>query len=528
MNNSKATYILYAFIGLYIITSVTVLVRSYQGVDWDPGTCIKMTDNAYKGIPFNAYAHPKPGNLNEDEFEFVTWWSPGQFAVPLLIQKIIGVKVNIAIRILTALCLLIAGLGIFKLFRLFLKNENDEVGNGSSTATIALLLFALLQPFFWKNIFVYNGGGILMLAYCPWFIYWVIKINRITLYSLLLLLLAGFVGFFLKSSFTSIFAGALFYLFLTKSINAGVPVKQQNLKKITVNALCLGAVLLVYILTIKIAYLNHNTGISQSSTGIRVQPRVLLYPVIAPVIGLFSLNFLNKTVYWIIASFFVIPIYYLLFKNNRLSLTYKYVLISFVITTVSFYALLYFINVDVSYELRHYIIISILLTPAFFISLWRLPFGKYLVYGIAGIYIAINVYQLTAIIIANPKYRETNLYSGFPTNYPADLIEKVHALDNLKNHKKDIFYFRSSELTIALEVRNNRVLFEDNFVNFHFNNKARYNSTLYFGRNSGELYLIYPLQNFKQDSISYLTRFEKYKSFEKIYQTKGYAIFKAH
>jgi hypothetical protein len=211
-----------------------------------------------------------------------------------------------------------------------------------------------------------------------------------------------------------------------------------------------------------------------------------------------------------------------------LSLTYRYVLISFVITTVSFYVLLYFINVDVSYELRHYIIISILLTPAFFISLWRLPFGRYLVYGIACAYTAINVYQFTHAIIANPKYQKTNLYSGFPTSYPADLIEKVHALDNLKNHKKDIFYFRSSELTIALEVRNNRVLFEDNFVNFHFNNKARYNSTLYFGRNSGELYLIYPLQNFKQDSISYLTRFEKYKSFEKIYQTNGYAIFKAH
>ncbi|MDB5129857.1 MAG: hypothetical protein JWQ85_4089 [Mucilaginibacter sp.] len=39
MNNSKATYILYVFISLYIITAITVLVGSSQGVDWDPGTC---------------------------------------------------------------------------------------------------------------------------------------------------------------------------------------------------------------------------------------------------------------------------------------------------------------------------------------------------------------------------------------------------------------------------------------------------------------------------------------------------------
>jgi hypothetical protein len=123
MNNSKATYILYGFIGLYIIIAITVLVKSSQGVDWDPATCIKMTDNAYKGIPFNAFAHPKPSNLNEDEFEFVTWWSPGQFAVPLLIQKITGVKINIAIRLLTALCLLIAGLGIFKTVPPILKKR---------------------------------------------------------------------------------------------------------------------------------------------------------------------------------------------------------------------------------------------------------------------------------------------------------------------------------------------------------------------------------------------------------------------
>ncbi|GGH20881.1 hypothetical protein [Mucilaginibacter phyllosphaerae] len=524
--NTKAKYFLYGCICLCLITITITLFSISQAVDWDPGTVIKMADNAHKGIPFNHYAHPNPKNLSTDEFEVVTWWSPGQFTFPMLIQKAIGVKITVAIKVLTAICLLLSALGIFKLFGLLLK-RNDGT-NKASTAAVVLLLFTLLQPFFWGNIFIYNGGGILLLAYCPWFIYWLIQVKRITFYNLLLLLVAGFFGFFLKSAFTSIFAGGLLYLFLTKAITTGTPLKQQNIKNILVNALILGGLFIAYVVIIKALYLSHNTGISESSTGIRVQPRVLLYPVVAPVLGIFWLNFINKTIYWVIALIIVIPVYYMMLKSDRIGLTYKYVLISFVTTTIAFYGLIYFINVDVSYELRHFIIISILLTPGLLIGLYHLKWGRYFIYGAAFLYTAINIYHFAQYTATSPKSSNNLLYSGLNSAYPPEIIERIHALDNLKGHKKDIFYFKSFELTIALEVRNNRVLLEDNFINFHFNNKARYDSTLYFGRNTGDVYVVYPLQKFKKDSVTFLTRFEKYKQFQKIYQAKGYAIFKAH
>jgi len=253
MTYKKTIYILYAALFLYFVIAVATLINSSQGISFDPGLCIKMVDNGYKHIPFNHYSHPSPKNLNADESEIVTWWSPGQFAIPLLIQKCFGVKVSIALKILIIICLLIAGLGTYRLFNLLISNKNSIDRNNDLTTVIVLvfLLFTIAQPFFWGSLFVYDGGGILMLAYCPWFIYWVAKINRINVYILLLLLIAAIFGFFLKTSFTSIFAGALLFLFLSKSISPDRSLKNQDFKKIALNGIYLGGIFIIYILMIK-------------------------------------------------------------------------------------------------------------------------------------------------------------------------------------------------------------------------------------------------------------------------------------
>lgn len=527
---NKTKNILYAVFFLYSIAAVTVLCISSQNLVWDPSLTVKMTDNGYKNIPFNYYQHPKPGNLAEDETEFISWWSPGQFAMPLLIEKCCAVNLNFALKILTLICLLFSSLGIYRLYHHLIANKTGRVedGPGISVIALAMLLFTLIQPFFWGNLFEYDGGGILMLAYCPWFIYWVIKIDHINIYNLLLLLILGFIGFILKTSFTCIFIGALLYLFLSSIISVTRSSKGWDFKKMFLTGICLGIIFISYLIAIKIFFLDHNRNISDSSLGISVQPRVLVFPITAPIYGLFSLSVLNKTVYWLIGSVFIIPIYYFILKSNTISLLYKYVLVSFVGSCIFFYSLVYFINVDVSYELRHYTIITILITPAFFMAFWRGRLIKYFLAGLMLFYTALNLEGYAKhIISAAGNKRAAGYYSGLASPYSLDLVNKIHSLDNLNNKGKDIFYFTSSNPSVALEIRNNRVLLEDNFLNFHFNNSARFNPILYYGLNAGNIYLIYPQARFKSDSALYLTRFEKYKKFKKIYQTGDYAIFMA-
>lgn len=529
MTSTQKLNILYSSLAACFIIAAFTLLFSSQNIGWDAGLCIKMTDNAYKHIPFNHYSHPSPQNLNEDESEFVTWWSPGQFAIPLLIQQCFGVKISIAIKILTILCMLLSGLGIFKLFTKLInrKNFTRQEQQSTSTFTLLLLLFIAAEPFFWENLFVYDGGGILMLAYCPWFIYWVIKIDRINIFSLLFLLVSAILGFFLKTAFTSIFAGALFYLFLSKSISPDKPFGGQNFKKIALNGICLGIVFVAYFLIVNLAFLSHNRNIADSSIGIRAQLRVLVYPVIAPLFGVFSLDFLDKTYQWILGAVFILPVYYIILKSKNISLLYKYLLIGFIVSCICFYSFLYFLNVDVSYELRHYRIITILLIPALWLAFKEYRLGRYFIYILITRLFLINIYAFVVKLSEGINKQKSVTLSGLPSKYPNNLIEKIHALDNLKDKGKDIFYFKNDEPSIALEVRNNRVLTEDNFLNFYFNNQLKSASTLYFGYNSGEIYLIYPDDRFKQDSVTYLTKFDKYKKFEKIYQTAGYSIYKA-
>ncbi|MES2425373.1 MAG: hypothetical protein V4560_00325 [Bacteroidota bacterium] len=522
MNASKIK--LFFYIGIFLYTSIVIALFCFskQYLVWDSGITLKMTDNGVKNIPFNHYQHPKVTNLNEDETEFVTWWTPGQFAMPQLVQKIIPVSLYSTIKILTILCLLISGFGIFKLYHRLIDYKENIIQPVSIT-TLAIFAFTLIQPFFWANIFLYYGGGILMLAYCPWFIYWTIKLNNINFYNLLLLLILGFVGFFLKASFTSIFIGSLLYCFLLNSELFNGSLKNLNYKKIIRNGLYLGLIFVIYIVIGKTYFLNYNRNISDTSMGIGLNPRAVAFPLIAPIFGIFfSLNTIIKTISCLIGSVLVIAIYYFILRSKQVSSLYKNTLVSFVGINFVFYSLIYLSKADVSYEFRHFTILTILVIPAFFLIWKRSKVVKFSFVGLMILYSLFNAYNFTKTDMITTKYNSVGYYSKLPLPYPPGLINKIHTLDNLKNNGRDIFCFSDSYPIIALEIKNNRVLLQDNYLNFHFDYSKIPKHPLYYGYNSGNIYAICPV-----DSLSNLTKFEKYKKFEKIYQTDGYGIFKA-
>lgn len=527
-NYQKFKYYIYIFLIFYTLISVYTLVVSKQTVVWDAGTCLKMTDNAAKKIPFNYYEHPSPSNLSKDETEFVTWWSPGQFALPLLIKTITNFKISVAVKILTFLCLLASALGIYKLYHRLIAIGLSNTGKKQSEGliTYVALIFVLMQPFFWRSLCNYDGGGLLMLCYCPWFIYWVTKIKQLNLYSFFGLLIAALIGFFLKTSFTSILLGALLYLFLYNSIIPANSFKNQNFRLIIKNGIILAVVFFAYILITKIGFLSHNKNIADSSMGIRMQPRVVLYPIVAPVLGAFGFSFLDKTIEWFFASVLIIPLYYFIYRSKNVTAHYKIILTGFLGACIAFFSLIYFINIDVSYELRHYIIISILILPVFFIIFHKLPIAQYVLYSVFVLTFGLNIYQFAKQFSGSIEDKKPVVtYTGFQSSYPNPVIEKIHSLDSVKNNS--IFYFQSHDPSVALEVRNNRTLFEDNYINFHFDNQMRTNKTLYYGLNSGEIYVIYKDSQIKIDSASNLTRFENYKKFNSIYESDGYTIFRA-
>lgn len=526
MNIIKIKYILYSIISLYLICLLYTLAFKDQDVIWDAKLCLKMADNARRHIPFNYYQHLDPKNLNTDKQEFVAWWSPGQYTLPMLIQQATGVKLNIAIKVLIALCLIISATGIFKLYRTLINGST--LNEKRITTALACLLFAISQPLFWENVFQYDGGGILLLAYCPWFIYMVVNIKKLNTGSLILLLIAAFAGFFLKATFTCVFMGALFYLFLSKAIDKDKPFAPQSLKKTFTQGAYLVLIFAIYFAVIKLAFLSHNRNIGNSGMGIRLQPRVIAFPLVAPLFKLFALNALDKTIYWLMGCIVVLPLYLLMLKSKAVGTNYKNVLIGFFAAGTAFFMLLYTLNVDVSYELRHYTFLTLLLVPALLLTLSRGLIGKCLVPAIVILCITGSAYKFISTFAGLSWYKPSVVNkSGLLYGYPLSLLKEINQLDGTKPGNPDIFYFKSTDPLPALQVRNSRVLLEDCFVNFGFDNAPRANKTLYYGRNKGELYVVYPDAVFRQDSLKFLTKFEQYHHFDKIYTADGFSIYRA-
>jgi hypothetical protein len=527
-NTRAANLTLTAILSVYFVIACAILFKSSQNIIWDASMALKMAENPKKGIPFNFYAHPDPKNLSLDQFEYVTWWSPGQFALPMLLMHAFNIKLAAAVKLLTLISLFISALGVFKLYRFILTDRSFGIPPEQVlTVCLALLVFTVIQPLFWSGLGLYDGGGVLMLAYCPWFIFFAVKYGGLKPIVLTLLLIGGLFGFFLKSAFTAVFAGSLVYLALTDSdIRLDAPQK-IDYRKLIKNTLIAGAMFLVYFLVIKFAFLSHNRGISESSEGIRLQPRVFVYPWIAPLLGLFSLNNLNKTSQWIVALTVVVPMLYFILRSKSLGPHYKLLLISFAGTSIAFYTALYFLNVDVSYELRHYRLISVLLIPAFFLGFKRVKYLNYVVYAALALYSIYGAYTYVHYFgIASDKKDSYYRFSGLRSSYPAEVLNKIYSLDDASRNGRSIFYFQSSDPAVALEIKHNRVLLEDNFVNFHFNNRPRFDKLLYYNVNPAPLYIVYPLSNFKADSTKYLTRFAAYKHFDRVYKSAGFVILK--
>lgn len=518
---------MYAVIGVYLACLLLTLALKNQDVIWDARLCLKMAGNAQQHIPFNYYRHPDTQNINNDKLEFVTWWSPGQFALPMFIQQTLGLKLNIAIKILLAICLLISATGIFSLYQVALQYAFPG-DDKREFVSLCLLLFTLMQPMFWESVFHYDGGGILLLAYCPWFIYTVIKIKRVNALNLFLLLIAAFAGFFLKATFTCVFMGALLYLFLSKAIDAGFPFLQQNFKKVLTKGAYLALTFAIYFMVLKLAFLSHNRNIVDSGMGIRLQPRVIAFPLIAPLFKLFALEFLNKTVYWLMGCIFVLPLYWLILKSKAIGTDYKQVLVGFFMAGTAFFMLLYILNVDVSYELRHYAFLSILLVPALFLTALSHTFTKYLLSTVIVLCTICSGCKFVSAYNGTTWFKPSAAdQSGLLYSYPASLLTEINRLDRLKPSGQNIFYFKSGDPLPALQVNNNRVLLEDCFVNFGFDNAPRFQQIAYYGTNRGELYVVYPDAGFRQDSVKFLTKFQKYHQYNKIYSADGFTIYRA-
>ncbi|TAJ33579.1 MAG: hypothetical protein EPO67_07415, partial [Reyranella sp.] len=170
---------------LYAIVSVVVRPAMYSDsawgfVGWYSG----------KGLPFNYAMAVDQADISKDVVVFPTWWSPGQYILPGLLEMA-GLDLGQAITVVVLLCSLLGLVGWFFLYQ--------DFGFPAASSALAVAIIALTRHFA-LPFGIYNGGEVLLFGIAPWFILLVWRLRQFEWWAVLPLLAGSAVMVFAKLS----------------------------------------------------------------------------------------------------------------------------------------------------------------------------------------------------------------------------------------------------------------------------------------------------------------------------------------
>jgi hypothetical protein len=420
----------------------------------DPANGFRVMQSMEAGGPFNHFVSPDQEDIAKNSSEFLSWWSPGQYLVPYAFKLALGVNTGQASAITITFCQLIGLAGLYAFFK--------KIGFTPLVSALSLLFIACQQFFVVPYVF-YNGGEILFFAFVGWFLYGCTAIKDPGWQLILFVLLAGWVGFFCKSSMLWMYAAGLLYLWIRLSLRKSIADRIKNAIWIVVPAI-------ISVVTIWLFYLSKGENPASGSADIKFTLKALCFPMASPLLAGFSaddlshgliyhtgsvifpgiwaiivLLILTELSLWLLVSIFKgVPD-----KNYRLLILVYYVL------AYVFFSYAYLTQRAISYEARHLRIIGLIVIPGaiYLISntkpLYRTMFNLLWV----GIAITSIVYAVKGY--AYNKNKNAHGMTGIAQEaIDQKSLNKIIALDEQNTNATFIFVNTS----LGLEIKHNRVI----------------------------------------------------------------------
>src|SRR5476651_1987748 len=209
LQKDKRHRLLLLFVAIIVLALGILAIVVPPAVDYDSCWGFLVMHNMEQGHPFNLLISPADDNIAKNQTEFLTWWTPGQYIVPYFFKAILKTNTGQATSIAVIICNLIGLAGFYKLF--------TKLGFSKWVAAISIA-FIVTQQVFVQQFIYYHGSEVILFAFMPWFLYGCFTFKKITWQVLALLLLAGPIGFFAKSSFLWIYAAGIACLWINTSI----------------------------------------------------------------------------------------------------------------------------------------------------------------------------------------------------------------------------------------------------------------------------------------------------------------------
>ncbi|HWZ03719.1 MAG TPA: hypothetical protein VNX40_08915 [Mucilaginibacter sp.] len=421
----------------------------------DPANGLQVLRSMHLGGGFNNMVAPDQSDISQDYTEYLTWWSPGQYLVPYFFKLIAAINMGQTIAITVSLCTAIGLTGFYQFFK--------KVGFSPMIAALSLVFIVCQVAFFVPYVY-YNGGEILLFAFEGWFLYGCASFDKPGIKVALFVLIAGWAGFFFKSSFIWIYIAGLCCLWIKLCAHS------KGILEWVKKGLWVGIPAVMSLACIYVFFLSKGQSPASAAQGFRLTAETFSFPLASPIISAFSIDdFAHGLIYhfgpallppgWSVVVLFVISLLSLILTllivrrvNNN---TYRLFLVLFYFVALLFFGFAFLRQLNISYEARHFRILGILIVPGMIWLVSRAgPVLKVFFMLICLCTAGFSVHYLYTGFYFNKNISAHGITGIAQPNIDQQSLNKVIQLD--KENKNAVFVFISND--IGLEVLHNRII----------------------------------------------------------------------
>jgi hypothetical protein len=450
INSTSITNKLIILVGLAVVVPSLFLFLIPPALFPDPSIGFQVLRCMHLGGGFNNIVAPDQDDISQTYTEFLTWWSPGQYLVPYFFKFITGLNLGQAIAATVVVAKLLGLAGFFQFFK--------KIGFTPLISALSLV-FIICQEAFVVPYVYYSGGEVLLFAFEGWFLYGCASLTGPGFKLFMFVLISGWIGFFLKSSFVWIYAAGLFFLWIRLS-PAG-----DWLKK----GIWIGVPAVVSMTCIYAFFLSKGQSPASAAHGIKLTLETFGFPLASPLLSDFSIDDILHgmlfhtgkpilTESWSLVLMVLLAIGSLILVFNILrkspNKNYRMMVPVFYVIASLFFGLSYLFQANISYEARHFRVLGLLMVPGiiYLVSSSKLTYKVLFALIFAGLaYNSFN-YMIKGLTLNSHCARgETGIAQ---VNIDQQSLNQIMKLD--RETKNATFVFIGNDL--GLEIMHNHLI----------------------------------------------------------------------
>jgi hypothetical protein len=446
--------VILAIIVLMVLVSGIILFFIPPALFPDPSMGFQVLRCMSLGGDFNVFTSPDQSDISRNYNEFLTWWSPGQYLIPGFFKIITNMNLGRAIAITVTIAQLFGLAGFYCFFK--------KIGFTPVISAVSIVFIVCQQAFVVPYVF-YNGGEVLLFAFEGWFLYGCTALQKPGVKLILFVLLSGWIGFFLKSSFIWIYVAGLCYLWIRPSLN------YQGVWEWIKKGVWIAIPAAVSLACIYIFFLSKGQNPASASNGLKLTFQTLGFPLASPILSGFSVDDLvHGLIYhtgnpifnpdWAILVLILLALLSLVLIINLIRFVpnknYRMALFVFYSISLLFFGVAYLKQLNISYEARHFRILGLLITPGviYLISRFKQAYKFIFAFLFIGIALTSTIYVVKGYQINSRNSRGITGLAQPNIDQPS--LNYVMKLD--RENRNAVFAFVGDD--IGLEIANNRII----------------------------------------------------------------------